>query len=393
VIANRCPACGSTQLLSFHDEAAVPAHSCLLLSSREEALTYPSGTIRLALCKTCGFITNTVFDPSLSHYGSTYEETQSFSPRFVDFARALAERWVEKYDLRRKWIVEIGCGKGEFLAMMCEAGDNRGFGIDPSVKPERLSDAIRERITFLPELYGPQHYDLPADALVCRHTLEHIHQVAAFLDHVRRAVGDRHDKVVLFELPDMRRVLDKVAFWDIYYEHCSYFTPGSLARLFRRAGFEVLALSRAYDDQYILLEARLADGLAQAPLPLEDDVTEIAASVKRFQASYAAAVAAWRQRLAGYRAGGRRIAAWGGGSKGVAFLTTLGDAAGIDVAVDINPHKDGMFLAGTGKQIVAPEYLIEHRPDVIVIMNEIYTREIAARLAAMGVTAELVALS
>ncbi len=84
---------------------------------------------------------------------------------------------------------------------------------------------------------------------------------------------------------------------------------------------------------------------------------------------------------------------WGGGSKGVAFLTTLGDAAGIDVAVDINPHKDGKFLAGTGKQIVAPEYLIEHRPDVIVVMNAIYTAEISARLATMGITAELFALS
>ncbi len=283
---------------AFHDEAAVPAHSCLLLSSREEALTYPRGSIRLAMCESCGFITNTAFDPSLSHYGSTYEETQSFSPRFVDFARGLAGRWVERYDLHHKRIVEIGCGKGEFLAMMCEAGDDRGVGIDPSVKPERLAEAIRQRLTFLPELYGPQHYHLPADAIVCRHTLEHIQPVAAFLDHIRRAVGDRQDEVVLFELPDARRVLDQVAFWDIYYEHCSYFTPGSLARLFRRAGFQILGLSRAYDDQYILLEARLSDGKAQVPLPLEDDVEEIAASVTRFQGRYTADVAAWRDRLA-----------------------------------------------------------------------------------------------
>jgi hypothetical protein len=30
---------------------------------------------------------------------------------------------------------------------------------------------------------------------------------------------------VLFELPDVLRVLEEVAFWDVYYEHCSYFTP------------------------------------------------------------------------------------------------------------------------------------------------------------------------
>ena len=44
--------------------------------------------------------------------------------------------------------------------------------------------------------------------------------------------------MVFFELPDTERVLTEAAFWDIYYEHCSYFTPGSLARLFRRTGFE-----------------------------------------------------------------------------------------------------------------------------------------------------------
>ena len=43
---------------------------------------------------------------------------------------------------------------------------------------------------------------------------------------VRRAIGDRLDTVVLFELPDVERVLREVAFWDVYYEHCSYFTLG-----------------------------------------------------------------------------------------------------------------------------------------------------------------------
>ena len=29
-------------------------------------------------------------------------------------------------------ILEIGCGKGEFLVQICEIGDNRGVGIDPT---------------------------------------------------------------------------------------------------------------------------------------------------------------------------------------------------------------------------------------------------------------------
>ena len=34
------------------------------------------------------------------------------------------------------------------------------------------------------------------------------------------------------------------------------FSAGSLARLFRASGFEVLDVSYEYDDQYLLIEAR-----------------------------------------------------------------------------------------------------------------------------------------
>ena len=89
---------------------------------------------------------------------------------------------------------------------------------------------------------------------------------------VRRPIGDRTDVVVFFELPDTERVLTEAAFWDIYYEHCSYFTRGSLARLFRRTGFEPHRLWKAYDDQYLLLEAGPAGSGTGPRLSEEDDL-------------------------------------------------------------------------------------------------------------------------
>ena len=40
----------------------------------------------------------------------------------------------------------------------------------------------------------------------------------------------------------------------------SYFSLGSLARLFRASGFDVLQLERGFDDQYLTIDARLATG-------------------------------------------------------------------------------------------------------------------------------------
>ena len=52
-------------------------------------------------------------------------------------------------------------------------------------------------------------------------------------------MSEQNPTLVFFEVPDTMRILREGAFWDIYYEHCSYFTPGSLARRFRRTGFDI----------------------------------------------------------------------------------------------------------------------------------------------------------
>ena len=86
-------------------------------------------------------------------------------------------------------------------------------------------------------------------------TLEHVHDVSAFLRGVRRTVGDRPESVVFFMIPEVTRILNLRAFWDIYYEHCSYCSPGSLARAFRIAGFDPIKVWTDYDDQYVLIAA------------------------------------------------------------------------------------------------------------------------------------------
>jgi SAM-dependent methyltransferase len=300
----------------------------------------------------------------------------------------LAGRWIEKYDLHDKDILEIGCGKGEFLILMCEIGGNRGTGIDPSYRPERTESPAADRIKFVRDFYSERYADLSGDALICRHTLEHIPDTANFMGIVRRSVGDRQT-TVLFELPDVLRVLREVAFWDIYYEHCSYFTTGSLARLFRREGLDVIGLSMDYDDQYILIEAQSGTGTGTPSLAGEDDLEVTAKAVDLFEELYPARIATWRNELQQIADSGSKAVIWGAGSKGVSYLTTLGVTGEIDCAVDINPYKQGMYMAGTGHPVVPPEYLQTYRPDVVIAMNSVYLPEIRQTLDSLGVSAEL----
>lgn len=76
--------------------------------------------------------------------------------------------------------------------------------------------------------------------------------------------------------------------------------------------------------------------------------------------------------------------------KRVSFLTTLKIGDKIEYAVDINPHKHGTFMAGTGQEIVAPEFLQDYQPDAVIVMNSIYCGEIQRDLDRLGVNAKLI---
>lgn len=379
---SRCQACGRGGLEIFHSQDQVPANSCLLLSSAEEAVGFPTGGIELGFCRVCGFIGNVAFAPSLAEYSERYEETQAFSKHFVEFARGLAASWVEKYRLTGKHVVEIGCGKGEFLVMMAEAGIGSGTGIDPGVNPARIDSPAAERITWVPGLFDDAYGPLEADAVVCRHTLEHISDVRTFLTRIRSAIDK--DTVLLFELPDALRVLEEAAFWDVYYEHCSYFSAGSLARLFESCGFEVLDLALAYDDQYLILEARPSDSMESRAV---DDIARLRAGIDTFTSGYAALVDSWNERLAAVAASGGKSVIWGASSKGVSFLAAAGEH--VEAAVDINPNKHGTFIAGTGHPVIAPGDLVEIAPELVVVMNPVYLDEIGSDLSRLGVEAEV----
>lgn len=388
-----CPGCQSGHMEIFHEVASAPGNSCILLASEQEALAYPQGRIQLGFCADCGFISNIAFDPGLTEYSGRYEETQGYSPTFNTFHRGLAERLIERFDLRGKDIIEIGCGKGEFLQLLCEIGNNRGIGFDPGVQLDRIEGPATGRMRFIADFYSEKYANYQADFLVCKMTLEHIHNTGEFIATVRRAIGERTDTAVFFQVPEATRILQDCAFEDIYYEHCSYFSPGSLARLFRANGFEVLSLSREYNGQYLTLEARASDNaMRQEPLPQEADTDHLAALVRSFPKRVQHEYRQWASLLADAAKEGRKAVIWGAASKAVALLATVPEAELLRYGVDINPHKHGYFLPGTGLPVVGPEFLAEYRPDLVVIMNPIYREEIRQELGRMGLTPKIVTL-
>ncbi|MFH1674067.1 MAG: class I SAM-dependent methyltransferase [Pseudomonadota bacterium] len=376
----------------FYQVNNFPVHSVLNMPTRAKALNYPTGDILLGFCCNCGFISNVAFDAGLLEYSSDCEESQGFSSTFNKFSHNLATYLIEKYDLHHKDILEIGCGKGEFLTLLCELGQNRGVGFDPAYVRGRHTSKAADRITFIQDFYSEKYAGYQADFICCKMTLEHIHRTEQFVSTVRQAIEDRLNTIVFFQIPDVTRILRDCAFEDIYYEHCSYFSPGSLARLFRKCRFDVIHLATEYDDQYLIIEAKPADPPSLPPLPREDDIEKLKHYVEGFQTKYQSKLFSWQKRLQKISAKDQRLVLWGSGSKAVSFLTTFQVYDAIEYVVDINPYRHGSYMAGTGQEIVAPEFLQEYNPDMVIIMNPIYYDEIKQDLNRMGLNPHLLTL-
>lgn len=389
-----CPACLAGHMQIFCTIEDVPTNSCLLLATEEEARAYPTGEIRLGFCGDCGFIGNTAFEEVKTEYSGRYEETQGFSGTFNKFHKDLAQRLIDKYGLHEKRILEIGCGKGEFLILLSELGQNYGIGIDPGVDFKRLSGKTSDKLTFIADFYSEKYADQAVDFLVCKMTLEHIPSAAEFVTDVRKGLGTQTGAIVFFQIPEAQRILQDVAFEDIYYEHCSYYSAGSLARLFRRAGFHVLDLAVEYGGQYLTVEARPASPSTSPSPPLgeEDDLADLAGLVATFPQRWAEKIEHWRARLNAFRQAGKTIALWGSGSKAVSFITTLRLDGHIQYVTDINPYRHGHFMPKTAQKILSPAQLAERKPDVVIAMNPIYREEIGRDLERLNLDCELLTL-
>lgn len=216
--------------------------------------------------------------------------------------------------------------------------------------------------------------------------LEHVEHPVAFVGGIRHSLDAKPGSIVFFEVPNAAYTLRDLGIWDLIYQHCSYFSGSSLTRLFSDNGFAVRHVAELYDGQFIGIECKPGTSISAAATV---DPHEVLECVERFPERYARKLDFWRGVTDELQRSGRRAVIWGGGgSKGVTFLNLLRPSAVVGV-VDLNPRKHGRFVPGTGHEVVSPDRLRDIRPDVVIVMNEVYKDGIRKDLHARGLAPDM----
>ena len=373
-----CPVCEADVPASLNEPVSVPVLMHRLYATSAEGRAAARGTLALVGCRRCGFVWNRAFRSDIIAYDEGYENDQSHSPAFHAHIGERARAVVAAMPEGPIDYLEVGCGQGRFIAEVARIAGSRlrsAVGFDPAwrdgdaapgpgIEIHRcyFDDAAALRLAHTPNL------------VAARHTIEHVADPVAFLAAIRRALGAGSVATLFLETPCVTWVLANAAMQDLFYEHCSLFTAQALRRAMAAAGFGAATVSHVLGGQYWGGAARAGRGPVADGGPAPPTPSSLATARRDF-------VRNWRSRLEQLAPDGK-VAIWGAGAKGVTFALLVDpDMAVIDHAVDINPAKQGLFLAGTGLPVLAPQHSAARRPSSILVMNPNYADEVRGLLS------------
>ncbi len=380
-----CEACGAASLETFADLGNIPVLCGVHWASADEAAASPVGRMTMAACPNCAYVRNVAFDPALMVYDTTMDTNLHFSPAFQAFSAELAHHLSERFALKGKRVLDVGCGQGEFLRELCHVGSCTGVGYDAMYAGVVGPDA--SGATFHSG-YAPRGASLPVfDVFTSRHWFEHLADPYALLADLRERAGDR-PVYGYIEVPDAVYDL-ATAGWEVIYPHVSYFDAYSLCRIVERAGWTVEATGTYFSGMFRYIEVSANVGPSGMGLPGLEDRDRQLAAIAGFGPRHHAERDAWRSRIAGLGDAGANPVLWGAGSRGVQFLTVADRDRRLAGVVDLNPRKWGRYLPVTAHRVDPPSTLTELKPTAVIITNPAYRNEIAAQLADLGVSADL----
>ena len=331
---------------SLFEQKNYPVFQNRMHDSEKEARDCPKGDIKIVENLQTGLVYNELFRPELMNYDGHYQNEQGVSRIFQTHLEGVVQ--ILERTMGCSGIVEVGCGKGLFLELLL----TRGFditGFDPTYEGQNP----RIRKTYFDPGSGIQ-----ANGLVLRHVLEHIQNPVGFLDGLKQS--NTGGGKIYIEVPCFDWICKHRAWFDVFYEHVNYFRLSDFGRMFGT----IHESGHLFGGQYIYVVADLAS-LRQPGFKLDDQVL--------FPLDFSASIDGSNNLRRG------EAAIWGGASKGVIFALLkerVGQAVG--TVIDINPAKQGKYLASTGLRVRSPTEALPllKSGSTIYVMNSNYLEEI-----------------
>ncbi|HZV05145.1 MAG TPA: class I SAM-dependent methyltransferase [Gemmataceae bacterium] len=375
-----CRGCGADRLALCVDLGEMPLAGGFLPNQAAIAneQKYP---LVVHVCEDCGLIQIVdPVDPDILFQDYSFSSS-TIGPLVAHFEQYAA--WLHKRFTPRK-VLEFGCNDGVLLAPLAKLGVN-AVGIDISsniteiARGKGLSVVTgffdRESAKQIHSQYGGM------DIVTGSNCFAHNADPGAILDAVRAVLNPKGH--LCLEFMYAGDLLEQLQWDTLYHEHLTFYSLGTLSRLFGRHGFHVV-----HAERIPMHGGSLRIVAAQMPAAESEELKAIRAyeekiglnraeTWKDFGVNVQRKIDVVRETLGAL---GRNHRIWAYGAAGKATLWV--NACKMDyleAVVDASPLRANKLMPGTHTPIVFPDALRQQPPDYIFVSAWNYADVIRAK--------------
>jgi SAM-dependent methyltransferase len=388
-----CRSCGAALAHTFADLGMSPVSNAFV-KARDAArgdMFYP---LHALVCDQCWLVQLAGSSAADAHFHDEYAYFSSFSTSWLAHAEryvaAITGRFALGADSR---VMEIASNDGYLLQFFVKAGI-ACVGIEPTANTAAAARAIGvdTRELFFGRAAAAQlaAESGPVDLLLGNNVLAHVPDINDFVGAMPSIL--KSEGVITLEFPHLLRLIAENQFDTLYHEHYSYLSLTALAPVFARAGL------RLFDAEHLpthggslrIYACHIGAGHADTGAVSACLELERAAGLTRLEtySAFGEQVRETKRALLGFlidaKRGGKRIVGYGAPAKGNTLLNYCGVSTDfIDYVVDRNPHKQGRLLPGSRITVLAPERIVQTRPDYLLILPWNLKEEVIEQMQAI----------
>ena len=348
----------------------------------------PFYPLRTYVCTKCFLVQLEEFEKSTKIF-SNYAYFSSYSQTWLNHVRDFVNNTIERFKISNtNLVIEIASNDG-YLLQYFKKRNIPVLGIEPAANVAKI--AKKKKIPTMSKFFGQKiakelvRNGKKADVLIAFNVLPHVPNLTDFVKGLKKLLNNKGILIIQFSAY-LLTLIQKVEFDTIYHEHFSYFSLFTLQKIFSAYNLEI------FDVEELNIHGgsmRLyLKHLENKDIIISNSVIQKLKQEKKFgltsistYTTFSNKVNISKRKIWQFFIDAKRkrktIVGYGAPAKGNTLLNYCGIGHDfIDYTVDLNPHKQNLFLPGTHIPILKPTMISKTKPDYVVILAWNFKEEV-----------------
>ncbi len=231
----RCAVCNSNKIRKIIEFGEVPLAG--YFPKESELSNISAYELNLNFCPNCGLVqTDSVINPDVLFKDYRYISSIGLQNHFNNVAQILNN----KYNIKNKKILELGCNDGVLLEPMTKLGADC-TGIDPAENIVKL--AKDKGLNVICDYFNYKNakkykFNSKFDIIIANNTFAHIINIRSVLKGVEYSLIQ--GGYFVFEVHYLKKLMEDIQWDNIYHEHIYYYSLTALDNFARMFGMQVV---------------------------------------------------------------------------------------------------------------------------------------------------------